>query len=321
MHAFNMCAFVFVAYQTIICTAISIGLYFNCIMSHNRYIILLILVIMANHVQAFEYSGIILDKDNSPLSYATVRVLNKPIATLTDSFGIFHFCDDRLSKRDSLEVSFLGYEKSYKLIQVSNGILDTIKLSTRQITLEDLIVYPNYKTKSKHIRQGKKRRGGIIETFLDGNTKGMSYGYEFHTKDQTELILDRVGMYFFCGESFLTKAQFRLMVYDMQFAKISTDIIQAGIFECILPEPVYFNFNFNNTNGYVFEFELPEKIILPKDALVSIEFLEDIGTDKIWYKSNGLAKKTWVREIANGDYWYKHPFATPFFIECIEQKM
>lgn len=62
---------------------------------------------------------------------------------------------------------------------------------------------------------------------------------------------------------------------------------------------------------------LPEQIVLPDDAMVEIEFLENLDDEMFWYKSNLIGGKSWSKLFME-NIWVKTPFSTPFFIECVE---
>ena len=111
----------------------------------------------------------------------------------------------------------------------------------------------------------------------------------------------------------MTNMKFRINVYDMSAVKKSP----SSDFINILPKPIFFEYVLNDTLTGKFEYKIPEGVVLPKAALVEIEFLEDLGNHIFWFKSNLIGKKTWSRSLTNG-LWEQNPFASPFFIECLE---
>lgn len=75
-------------------------------------------------------------------------------------------------------------------------------------------------------------------------------------------------------------------------------------FKSILPSYIYFDFDINNSPNGKFEFSLPERIPLPQDAMVAIEFLENLENNHLYFKSNLIGKSIWNKTVING-YWEK----------------
>lgn len=161
---------------------------------------------------------------------------------------------------------------------------------------------------------GKKHKGDLLKGYIDGETAGNCEGFEIHSKKKT-LALDKVGFYYSKGNNPMTKMRFAINVYDM--ANVKED--PTNNFVSVLKEPIYFDFNPNDVKGGKFVYQLPEKIVLPKDAMVSIEMLDDLDKDNLWYRSNMVGKKYWFK-TKKYNTWSKNPFATPYFIKCVELK-
>ncbi len=260
-------------------------------------------------------SGTILDENNEPLPYATIRIKNKKLTILTDSLGKFNLTSDQVAETDTFFVSYLGYKsKKISIADMENSSKESIKLNPQATLLQEVTVLPGKTTKRI---KGKKHTGGFMKGFLEENTKGLSYGFEFHTKKSKKLWLHKVGFYFCEGRDQMTHMKFRINIYDMsKVTKSPSRDFKAAY------KPLYFEYNrgpSSPTDGK-FEHMLPEYVELPVDALVEIEFLEDLGDEKFWYKCNLIGRGAWTRNVFEGVYWEKMPFASPFFMECIETK-
>lgn len=257
--------------------------------------------------------GIVTDEFGDALPYPTIRVKNYPIGTLGDSSGHFDLRSSRLRPIDTITVSYLGYNtKSLPVNSVVDGG-DTLKVRLESMLLSLPEVKVSIPKKVKRHIKGNKNGRGWSRGYIDGETAGDSYGYEFHTKKNKILILDCVGLYYCSGDSQATNIKFRLNVYDMKQGKNN----RTNQFKSVLAKPIYFEFTAPEGGEGRFEYILPEQIILPHNAIVEIEFVQNLGTRKFWYKNNVLAKRTWYREV-DSDIWDRQPFATPFFVECIE---
>ena len=169
------------------------------------------------------------------------------------------------------------------------------------------------KSKAKTKAKGNKRNRGIIKGYFDGDTKGETVGYDFHAKKGQTFMLERVGLFVSEGENPVQKTKFRVNVYDMKGEKKSP----VKNLESVLPKPIEFEYNSDQVTDGKFVLQLSSPIALPDDAMVEIEFLDNLGDKKLWYKSNLVGKKTWMK---SGNEWILQPFATPFFVEYTEIK-
>ncbi len=167
--------------------------------------------------------------------------------------------------------------------------------------------------KHKTVKKGKKHGWGLMKGYIDGATAGEGWGLEFHTKKDRRLVLDKVGFFYCEGDSQMTAMKFRVNVYDMSAVEGS----RSDKFVNVLSAPIYFDYTIGEKRSGKFEYRLPSPVLLPADAMVEIEFLENLGSEKLYYKCNLVGKQSWGR-YADDPKWGRHPFASPFFAECIE---
>lgn len=254
---------------------------------------------------------VVIDENKMPLQYTTIRVVDKQIGALSDNNGSFSISSNSINKSDSVTISYLGYTP-IKLTAASlcNDSIISVELTPAITKLDKITVLPQSKQKS--IIRGKKSSRGIMKSYLDGNSAGDCFGYEFHTPKNKRLYLNKVGFYYCEGDSQMTNMNFRINVYDM--SKVSDSMTTD--FVNVLPSPIYFSYTSGAKSGK-FEHTLSDIILLPTDAMVEIEMLDNLGDKKLWFKSNLVGKQSWTKTL-NESEWMKMPFAAPFFVECIE---
>lgn len=187
--------------------------------------------------------------------------------------------------------------------------------ATEAVTDSVLVAEALDGNKHKTVKKGKKHGWGWMKGYLDGNTAGEAWGFEFHAKKDRRLVLDKVGFFYCDGDSQMTSMKFRVNVYDMSAVEGS----MSDKFVNVLPAPICFGYTLGDKRSGRFEYRLTEPVVLPRDAMVEIEFLENLGSEKLYYKCNLVGKQSWGKD-ASDDYWFKQPFASPFFVECIEVK-
>lgn len=285
--------------------------YCNLMKYIKLVVIFVVLSFFAPPVHAVVINGCVVDENMQQLPYATVRVKNKKLATLCDSVGKFSLQGERLTASDTLQVSYLGYiMHEIPLCEMSENQELIVELASSPVNLKEIVVKPS---KLKKLKKGKKHSWGLMTLFLDGQTMGECFGYEIHAKKGETLALSTIGFYYREGENQMTSMKFRINIYDMSTVKKSP----SKDFKNILSKPIYFDCQITDSSAGKFEYSLSNPVVLPKDAMIEIEFLENLNDTKFWFKGNLLGKKTWNKSLIDGQ-WEKNPFATPFFIECLE---
>lgn len=282
-----------------------------------RFIFLFIASFFCLETYSYDISGIVVDENDECLPYSTIRAEKRYVAVLSDSIGNFCLKSDKIKPTDTITISYLGYSTmTLTANQFLQDSVNYIKLCPAASALPEVTVSHASKAKRKARKKGKKHGWSMLKTCFEGKTAGEACGYEFHAEKNKKLLLDKVGFYFCEGDNQMTKMNFRINVYDMSLVKEDP----TNKFINVLTKPVLFGYRLDDdkTSGK-FEYELPEPILLPDDAMVEIEFLDDLDNEIFWFKSNVVGGKTWSKYFAE-NLWVKTPFSTPFFIECIEME-
>lgn len=193
-------------------------------------------------------------------------------------------------------------------------------------TLQELKVTAPKKYKT--VKFGKKHRGGMMKSVIfDGNgdsitgrhpMKGYCTGFRIKSSEEKPMWLKSVGFYIENQKQTAPdEINFKINFYDASLVEDKCEKTSDFILTDI--PPVYFQYTSEMAEDGKFTFVLPEPILLPSDAMIELEYLEDLGDKYIIFKSNLLGKSIWNRErLKDPERWIKIPFATNFFIECIK---
>jgi len=256
----------------------------------------------------------ITDNEGHPMQYVSANIFKRNFCTMTDSTGRFALPDGILAN-ETIWLSAPGFNNHG--IRYSDLMADT----TQAIALEQSVDFrPETMArteKQRNRKAGKKHSSGLVTGMIDGSDEYMCAGYEFHAKKGKTLWLDKVGFYIDAAKSDLEHMKIRVSVYDMSGVKKApssefTDAFSAPV--------ALFDFDKNNIEDNKFTYSLPASIKLPKDAMVAVEFVEPLGSQKFFFKSNVIGgTQAWTKSIHPGE-WDKFPMALPFFIDCIETK-
>ena len=274
-------------------------------------VLVVVLTFFGLEVQAGVVDGIVVDENGQPLPYATVRVKGRQVAALGDSIGHFRLTDNKLTAKDSILVTYIGYEPLRMSVGQASESGRQFKLVPMAKQLQEVVVKSGKKLKRRV--QGKKHSGGMMTGSYSGDMAGETYGYEFHAPKNKKLILEKVGFYYTESSNQMKRMKFRINVYDM--SKVKSD--PSSAFVNVLSKPIIFEYNYSDSDNGKFVYNLPHHIILPTDAMVEIEFLENLGDEKLFFKSNLVGKKIWTKDLTS-TFWMKEPFGAPFFFECLE---
>lgn len=282
----------------------------------SRFILILISLIISAYCRTNSetIAGIVVDENGEYLPFSTIRIMHKPIAVLSDAKGLFILKSKNINPTDTISISYIGYENMYLPVsKLSADSIESIRLHASMNMLHEITVLPEKKGTRKTVSKGKKHSWSLLRTCICGKTAGDTYGYEFHSKNNKKLLLEKVGFFYCAGDRQMTGMNFRINVYDM--SNVAGD--PSSDFINVLDAPKFFEYKLDDNDNGKFEFILPEPIILPEHAMVEIEFLENLDDEIFWFKSNLIGGKTWTK-LFNENIWVKTPFSTPFFIECSE---
>ncbi len=281
-----------------------------------RVFILVIIVLLTSlsSVSGRNICGVVSDENGEGLPYSVIKIKNKNFGILSDSIGSFMLSSGKLSYQDTLQISYLSYNpEEIALSEIPVDTVLNVCLKPNPMTLKEVIARPR-KMKVKTV--GKHHKGGLMKLTMNGGCeKGESFGYEFRAKGGKSQYLDKVGFYIIDeGAKTMARKKFRVNIYDM--SKVDKEPTRE--FVNIMSKPIIFEFRKEDIKDGKYTYTLPQLIKLPPEAMVEIEFLESLENDEIWnFKGNLVGKNNWGKVIGQ-DFWIKHPFAMPFFLQGVE---
>jgi hypothetical protein len=280
----------------------------------RKYVVAVIAAFISMSSFADTFGGVVIDDSHKIIKYPIVKDKNNKDGVIGDNNGEFLLKLDSMSLADKVVVSCPGYiSKEYNISDVKNSENDTIVLT--KVRANSKVLDKSAGTMKTKVK-GKKHSGALLTSCIADPVVGEGYGYEFHADEGKRLTLNKVGFYYRKGDNQMSKMTFRINVYDMSNVKSS----DSSDFKYVLDEPIYFNFALSDKSADKYEFTLPEQIVLPRDAMVEIEFVESLNGEIFWFKSNLVGKSVWAKSMLSNK-WYKMPFASPFYVEYSEVKL
>lgn len=224
--------------------------------------------------------GRVIGEDGESIPYATLKIPNKAIGTLTDADGNFAISLKPSLKNDTLSFSSLGYETFYIPVRDIGDDTLTIVLPEKPYSLREVIVTPP-KTKVKTF--GRTAMSGTFEIQIaTGNREGCGVGV--HIRVPKRAWITSVSMGWIKRPDCVTRMPFRLNAYEKS---------EGGEWVLENRPPVIFTYTDTDLdeNGR-FQYKLPEPMMIEGDKMIEFEFLEPMGDKSIYIKSNIMAGHT-----------------------------
>ena len=245
----------------------------------------------------------------TPVEYFSARVKGAQVGFLSDQDGTVCINLDHKYDSDTLAITCIGYEPCEIIVgDLCDGM--TVAMKRRQMELPEVCATPK---KYKKVRHGKKRSFGISSLPFQ-EKRGSIIGLESNSTDKAQWLTG-IGFYIKPTADRLSRMKFRISVYDGADVRgrETTAFRDCGI------KPIYVDYTAEKINDEQFRHTFAEPIQLPAKAMVAIEFLEDMGNERITCRHNIMGSGVWTASPSSSR-WVKFPVATPFFIETIQAK-
>lgn len=271
---------------------------------------LIYIIFLINHYSISQiFSGQIVSfETRNPISYSRIGILHKNEGTVTDYAGNFSFDISNFSDEDTLRISAPNYEsvdfliwhcKTYFINQVSIKIELTQKIQT----LEEVVVTAG---KSKLLISGNNVKTSMIIAGFQNRKLGAEMGtlIKYNKKRKGHIKSLNFNVVYNTDDSI----KFRVNLYDMKDGVPN---------KSILSEPIYFFDKPNNGKITINVSEL--NIYVKEDSFLSVELIEDVNFEGLFFKSALLKSKSFYREAPEGD-WIKANVDLGFWTEIYYKK-
>ncbi len=277
---------------------------------------LLLIVVNISAANAFSQNtfllkGTIVDEEtNSPLVYASIGILNRPVGTISDTLGNYFFEISNEYVNDTLQVSHAGYEtKKLLLSEFAKQDDKTIKLVKRVISLQE-IVLSNRSGEEESF--GRNASGKLMQVSLHNKTSAdMTVGSEMgiRIKPKSPALLKNVNWYISANN--FRSIKFRLNVYS----------VKNNIPDSLLTDEQIFGTVGEYITGWI-QLDLePYNIKVDKDFIITIQWIESKTDNKdkpvtMIPAAVSFSKDTYVR-IASQDKWKRMGLKLSYFVTVV----
>ncbi len=240
--------------------------------------------------------GKIIDKiSEEHLPYVNIGVIGKNIGTVSDINGYFEISINEKNNKDTLRLSMIGYESleiivsDFKKQIINNSI---VKLNPNVTELNEVIV-SGKDLKEKII--GNKTKSKNVTAGFSTDKLGNEVGVVMKIKKRPTYIKD-----FNCNIAVNKYGQlkFRLNIYEMKKGMPGKNILNENIFVETEIEQGVLSVDLTKYNLWV-----------ETDFLVTLEWIEDLGKDGLYFSARFLGAPMIARETSQG-HWGKITMAS-----------
>lgn len=246
-------------------------------------------MLLCYSVNAQSFSGKILNaNDKNPIPFVNIGVVGKGIGTVSDTEGNYRIVLHDSLKENYIKVSAIGFKNMvYKVSDFTKKQTFDVFLEEDVVLLQQVVVMPKvFKTK---ILGNENNSRSISAGFLS-NDLGSELGVIMHIKKLP---------------SFLEKANFNVAFNDAGIVKFRVNIyhMQNGIVDSIiLKKPIIVEID-KQTRVLTVDLK-PYNIVVEGDFLVSLEWIEGHGSDKINFCAGLINGNSMYRKTSQ-DTWKK----------------
>ncbi|MBK8087689.1 MAG: carboxypeptidase-like regulatory domain-containing protein [Chitinophagaceae bacterium] len=277
---------------------------------------LLLIVVNISAANAFSQNtfllkGTIVDEEtNSPLVYASIGMLNRPVGTISDTVGNYFFEISNEYVNDTLQVSHAGYEtKKLLLSEFAKQDDKTIKLVKRVISLQE-IVLSNRSGEEESF--GRNASGKLMQVSLHNKTSAdMTVGSEMgiRIKPKSPALLKNINWYISANN--FRSIKFRVNVYS----------VKNNMPDSLSTDKQIFGTVGEYITGWI-QLDLePYNIKVDKDFIITIQWIESKTDNKdkpvtMIPAAVSFSKDTYVR-IASQDKWKRMGLKLSYFVTVV----
>lgn len=266
-------------------------------------IVLCFLVIYSAKAQSF--SGKILNaSDKSPISFVNIGIVGKGVGTVSDMDGNYRIVLHDSLMENYIKISAIGFKSRVYSVSdfTKKGVYDLF-LEEDIVLLQQVVVRPKvFKTKVL----GNENNARSISAGFHSNDLGSELGVIMHIKK---------------APTFLENANFNVAFNDAGIVKFRVNIyhMKNGMVDSIiLKKPIIVEID-KQTRILTVDLK-PYNIIVEDDFLVSLEWIEGHGSDKINFCAGLMNGNTMYRKTSQDSWKKASPVGVGFNCTVIYEK-
>jgi hypothetical protein len=244
---------------------------------------------------------------NQPLPYVNIGIPGAGIGTVSDEQGYYLLEIPPNNIKDSLYFSMVGFAfQSFKIdqIQGTNEKLLNITFKPETTLLNEVVVTSG---KWEQIVVGNKTDSKLITTGFTTNKLGNEIAQFVRVKKQRPTLIQ--GFWLSIAENSIESVILRLNIY----------LEEEGFpGENVLKDPIYLELP-NEPQTITVDLT-PFDIYVEDDFFVSIEWIEDLGIEGLWFSAGVFGKSLYARSASHAQWVKQRALSIGMGVELLQKR-
>lgn len=244
---------------------------------------------------------------NEPLPYVNIGIPGAGIGTVSDEAGYYLLEVPNHKINDSLYFSMVGFaSQSFKIDQLdgSNEKLLNINFQPEATSLKEVVVTSG-RWEQKSI--GNTTESKLIVAGFTTNQLGNEVAQFIRVKKQRPTLVQ--GFWLAIAENTIESVILRLNIY----------LEEEGFpGENVLQEPIYLELP-NDPQTITVDLT-PYDIYVEDDFFVSIEWIEDLGVEGLWFSAGVFGKSLYARSASHAQWVKQRALSIGMGVEILQKE-
>ena len=231
--------------------------------------------------------NVISEDTKTGIGFVNIGIIGRNIGTVADKSGHYSLNITRISDKDSLRFSMIGYDsKSYLVGEFRKDSTRDVYLSQRVYCIPEFtVVY----RKPRKIELGTRVTSDELRSGFGSNDLGSELAIKVHSKSRVRLEDINLNVSICTYDS----VTYRLNIYQSTNNKDYSNILN---------EPVYLSFTKDKIREAI-TFDLTKySIIVEGDIMVALELYRDLGEGRLLFHTEYFIGTTYHRKSNTGTW-------------------
>ena len=244
---------------------------------------------------------------NEPLPYVNIGIPGAGIGTVSDEAGYYLLEIPSHKINDSLYFSMVGFaSQSFKIDQLdgSNEKLLNINFQPEATALKEVVVTSG-KWEKKAV--GNETDSKLITTGFTTNQLGNEIAQFVRVKKQRPTLVQ--GFWLSIAENTIESVILRLNIYLEEEGFPGENVLQESIYLELPNEPQTITVDLT-----------PYDIYVEDDFFVSIEWIEDLGIEGLWFSAGVFGKSLYARSASHAQWVKQRALSIGMGVEILQKE-
>ena len=259
------------------------------------------------HAQVYVSGVITAAEYGEPLPFVNIGIPNKGVGTVSNENGFYQLDILNQYTNDKLRFSMVGHNPQEILISTieKNNIYEyNVELTQETTALSEVVVT---KGTWKEVSVGNKTESKLIVAGFTSNQLGNEIAQFVRVKKNKPIKVQ--AFWLAIADNKIESVVLRLNFYNEENGFPS---------ENILEEPIYLHLP-NEAEKITVDL-IPYDIYTEDNFFVSLEWIEDLGIENLWFSASVFGKSLYVRSASQGKWIHQKALGIGMGVELLQKQ-